>query len=572
MPATAKPADCWPAQPAGGVGSAQEAADARFRLFDSVAGLFTRLARDTPLLIILDDLHWADSASVQLLDFVARQCAAERVLLLGAYRNEETADALLGLGGQVLPLTGLSPAEVGTLIAVIGGSHPSEDQASAVWRRSGGNPLFVRELTRLVLARGDSAGPLPDSVRQTLTERLARVSPACAEMLAVAAVDGLHLQLDVLSRALDLTPDSAADLLDEAVRARVVVLDDAGAHFAHDLFRETILAQLSSARRAALHAAVGRAIQALGAGAIRGDLAEIGAAARLAAHFVAAGPTLAAEALDYSVLAAQEATARLGHADAVRHYEAALGLVADDAKRRVDLLFALAGACDRAGDSAAARSAYRRVADAARSSADWVTLARAGLGLHSLGSRAAADERECTDLLTEANARLSSEASPDAASLDRAILSLRSEVLAALARIHRHTALRTTLDPKARGIANEAIELARAANDPAALGHALLAAHDVGWEPGSAHERLPIIAAMADAADEAGDADLVAEASLLRAAALIELGDPAGRAELTRYTILAEGLGHARGRWGALSRRATLAAHLRPNRRSHRVS
>ena len=154
---------------------------------------------------------------------------------------------------------------------------------------------------------------------------------------------------------------------------------------------------------------------------------------------------------------------------------------------------------------------------------------------------------------------------------DRAILSLRSEVLAALARIHRHTALRTTLDPKARGIANEAIELARAANDPAALGHALLAAHDVGWEPGSARERLPIIAAMAEAADEARDADLVAEASLLRAAALIELGDPSGRAELTHYTVLAEGLGHARGRWGALSRRATLASTLRPNRRSHRV-
>src|SRR5207249_5784045 len=97
------------------------------------------------------------------------------------------------------------------------------------------------------------------------------------------------------------------------------------------------------------------------------------------------------------------------------------------------------------------------------------------------------------------------------------------------------------------------------ANDPAALGHALLAAHDVGWEPGSAHERQTIIAAMADAAAEAGDADLVAEASLLRAAALIELGDPSGRAELTRYTILAEDLGHARGHWGALSRRATLA-------------
>src|SRR5207245_1603297 len=156
--------------------------------------------------------------------------------------------------------------------------------------------------------------------------------------------------------------------------------------------------------------------------------------------------------------------------------------------RRVDLLYALAGACDRAGDSAAARSAYRRVADAARSSADWVSLARAALGLHSLGSRAASDEREFADLLPEANVQLSSAASPEAPAPDAANMSLRSEVLAALARIHRHTALRTTLDPKARGIANEAIGLARAANDPAALGHALLAAHDVGWEAGTARE------------------------------------------------------------------------------------
>jgi len=132
-------------------------------------------------------------------------------------------------------------------------------------------------------------------------------------------------------------------------------------------------------------------------------------------------------------------------------------------------------------------------------------------------------------------------------------------MLAALARLRIHSALRTAVDPETRGIANQAVELATAANDPAALGHALLAAHDVAWEPGSANERLTIIAAMADAAGQARDADLVAEASLLRASALIELGDPSGRTELTRYTRLADDLGHARGRWGALSRRATLA-------------
>ena len=109
MPATAKPADCLQGSQLVASDRPRKRRTHAFGCSTAVAGLFTRLARDTPLLIILDDLHWADSASVQLLDFVARQCAAERVLLLGAYRTEETADALLGLGGQVLPLTRAEP-------------------------------------------------------------------------------------------------------------------------------------------------------------------------------------------------------------------------------------------------------------------------------------------------------------------------------------------------------------------------------------------------------------------------------------------------------------------------------
>jgi hypothetical protein len=115
------------------------------------------------------------------------------------------------------------------------------------------------------------------------------------------------------------------------------------------------------------------------------------------------------------------------------------------------------------------------------------------------------------------------------------------------------------VDPRAESAAREAVALARQTNEPGALAHVLLAAHDVAWVPGAAKVRLRLLADMADAAEAAGDAELVAEATRLRAAALIEQGDPAGPAELARYTALAEGLGHARGRWNALSRRATLA-------------
>ncbi|MGH3161233.1 MAG: hypothetical protein ACRDOC_05065, partial [Streptosporangiaceae bacterium] len=108
-------------------------------------------------------------------------------------------------------------------------------------------------------------------------------------------------------------------------------------------------------------------------------------------------------------------------------------------------------------------------------------------------------------------------------------------------------------------VAQRAAQLAAAANDPGTLATAKLAVHDAMWVPGTAAVRLPVIAEMLDAAQASGDDDLVAQARLLRAAALLELGDPAGRDELLGYIALAGSLGHARGRWGALTRQATFA-------------
>jgi tetratricopeptide (TPR) repeat protein len=539
--------------------SAQEAADAQFRLFDAVATALHRLADDAPLVVILDDLHWADNPSLRLLEFVTTQVSASAVLVLGSYRDTEAGEALHRMAAPVLPLAPLGPADIANLMTVVAGSRPSEARADAVWRHCGGNPLFVRELTRLVLARGgwgmtDSNGslPIPEGVRETLAERLNRLSPPCAEVLAVIACSGLDVQLDVVARVCELPSDAVVDLLDEAMRARVIVSDEPGAaRIAHDLFRDAILARIPAARRAHLHAATGRALLALAGGPGVRDLSAVGGAARLAAHFMAAGPAYADEARRYSVAAAQEATTRLGHDDAAVHYENALRL-GSTGSADIELLLALAAAQDRAGDAAAARNQYARAAEAARAAADTTALASAALGVHDLGSRAGADVREVTDLLTEAADRLA------ALAPDRAAAALRSRVLAALARTYRH-ATAAPVARQAHAAAAEAVELAGTADDPATLAIALLAAHDVAWRPGSAAERLKLATAMADAAGRSDDRDLVAEATLLHAAALIELGDPAGRAELVAYTELADRLGHARGRWQALSRRATLA-------------
>ena len=198
----------------------------------------------------------------------------------------------------------------------------------------------------------------------------------------------------------------------------------------------------------------------------------------------------------------------------------------------------------------------QQVIQASRAASDAVGLAAAALGMQMLGHRSGALNAELLVLLREAAQQLEEGGGPPA---------LRSRVLAALARTQRHG-----LEPASRQAeirtAQQAVELAAAANDASALATAKLAVHDAMWAPGTAATRLPVIAEMLEAAQSCGDADLVAEAHLLRAAGLLELGDPDGRGELLNYVELAENLGHARGRWAALTRRATFAQLARPAR------
>jgi tetratricopeptide (TPR) repeat protein len=537
---------------------ATEAPEARFRLFDAVGRALAGLATTTPVLVVLDDLHWADDQSLRLLEFLGRTMAAQRVLFLGAYRDGEAGALLreLAAAGPVLPLAGLDVDGVSALMAAVAGPVPSAELADAIRRRCGGNPFFVRELTRLMIAHGSwsaDAEIVPDSIHETLRVRVERLSRPCLELLEVAAIAGVEVVPELLAQAVPNIEPDIGDLLDEARRARVLVTEASRFRFAHDLYRETVLARTPAGRQRQLHAGVGHALHTLSAHGA--DPAAVGGAARVAAHFVAAGPAATEQALHYSVLAAQEATGRLGHENAAHHYTTALNLLRDvesDTPRRVELLTSLAGAWNRAGNPHAARDAYLRAAPLARRLPDPAALAEAALGIAALGARSGTVDPACIGILEEARALLAAEDSSDARAT-------HSRVLAALARTLRHAAP-GCLDPTAAGAAQDAVRLARASGEPAALAHALLAQHDVIWAPGTAGQRLPVLLEMADAAQRAGDQDLAAEAVLLRAAALIEDGDPEGPAELAHYTRLADRLGHARGRWGALSRRATLAA------------
>ena len=155
-------------------GMMREAAD-RFRIFDRVVRHLAEVAARSGLLVVLDDLHWADPDSLGLLEFAARQLAVSRLLLAGAYRDDDAADRLrrVAATAAVTRLEGLDTADVGELMAQITGAPVPGETAAAMHARTGGNPLFVRELTRLLQSRvaaGDrwTSSATIDSVREVI--------------------------------------------------------------------------------------------------------------------------------------------------------------------------------------------------------------------------------------------------------------------------------------------------------------------------------------------------------------------------------------------------------------------
>lgn len=237
-------------------------------LADEVAELLGEVGAATPLVVVLDDLHWADMASLDLLALVAGRLGASRVLLAGAHRPPDLEDAgplaaTLGALARVpgtarLTLAGLGVDDVAVLMHSITGRQPNPEVVQRVHDRSGGNPLFVSELARL-----PDTGFVPDAVRDVVRRRLAHLPERTLDLLVVAAVLGEEIDLHVLPGASGRDPDTCLDDLDPAVVTRVLVPTDAGRYrFGHALVREAVLADLSPLRLARLHVRAADAIEA----------------------------------------------------------------------------------------------------------------------------------------------------------------------------------------------------------------------------------------------------------------------------------------------------------------------
>jgi DNA-binding SARP family transcriptional activator/RecA/RadA recombinase len=318
-----------------------ELAAARFRLYQAVTGLLRRLAEARPVLVVVDDLHWADMGSLGLLAFLAAELRAARLVVLGTYRDVDVAagqplaETLGALARQPvverIVLGGLGTADVARLVATTVGTRPDERLVRAVHERTEGNPFFVTELLPLLQSEGTLQGDdamtaarraIPVGVREVLQRRLARLPEQTNAVLLVGAVAGRGFDLDLVEAVAGLDEERALEAVEAAVVAGLVVEDEEAVgryQFAHGLVRETIYEDISRARRVRLHARVGEALLGLHG---RDDPEHV---LELARHWWAAVSVTGAEAaLPFVLAAADHAMAKLAFEQAEQQLHRAL--------------------------------------------------------------------------------------------------------------------------------------------------------------------------------------------------------------------------------------------------------
>ena len=332
-------------------------------------------------MIVLDDLQWADVASLRLLAFVVEATRGQPCLLVGTCRQDELPEdelaSLSRLGTSVL-LGGLDESSVGEVLALAMGDSVAEEVVGVVAGRSGGNPLFVWEFGRFLNASGRTEvaeAAVPPAAAVLIRRRLARFSEPVMAVLQGGAVLGKAFSVELLERVLanDVPGVDLRAGLDQATSGGILAqLSRAEYTFGHDLVRDVVSESIPSARAAALHAAAA------------GTLSERAGRdpslhARAAAHFESAGSAEAAA--PHWEAAATWALGMLAYEEAATCFARAADCVAHDPARTTDLLLAEADALLRSGVLQAARERFAEAAISARRLGDARRMADAVLGI-----------------------------------------------------------------------------------------------------------------------------------------------------------------------------------------------
>ena len=556
----------------------------RYRLFDALASWLGDLSAEAPVLLVLDDLHWAAKPTLLLLRHVLRSPEALRLLVVATYRDTDIgrghplADLLADLRREVgvdrISLPGLDQTGVAAFLESAGG-HPldqtGEDLARAIWAETEGNPFFVGEVLRHLSESGrveqrdgqwkattavEDLG-IPEGVRDVVGRRLSRLSEAANRVLGVAAVVGQEFEAPVVLAAGRLDEDDLFRALDEAVTARLLSETPGPVsryRFAHALVRATLYEELSAAHRVGLHRRVAEAIETLHASGLEDHLPA------LAHHWgrAAAPAAETAKAVEYAKRAGDRALAQLAHDEAANYYRQGLELLEaaegprDDA-RRLDLLIALGEAQRRAADPAF-KDTLLDAARLAESRDDGPGLARAALanqrGMYASGVGVYDAQRVRT-----VESALQAVGPADTAIRARLLAVLAEELI-----YDEHAQGRRT------ALSREAVALARRLGDPATLARVLLNRQYTIMTPDTLTERMAENEEILALAETMGDPAMTTSASLLRARAAMEGGD-AGEASARLQTAerLADELGQPVLRWMAQVYRAnrlTMAGRL----------
>lgn len=464
-----------PAAAADVVGSSVDAE--RFRISDAVARLLTAAAECRPLLVVLDDVHWADQSSLRLLHHLADHLADARVFFVVTRRAlpEPTgilAEVVAGLGRRHalrLDLRGLSLAGTVELSRAVTGAEPAARWAAALHERTDGNPFFLAELLRL-----PGGGDIPAAVTEVVARRVARLPEPTQELLRTAAVIGRQYDAEVLAAATGHEVDAVLDDLDPALAAGIV-LEEAVLgrfRFAHALVRDVVYHGQTATRRARRHAAVAAALRD------EGDerLSET------ARHWLAAGPAHAGVAWRTATRAARQARSVHGYEEAAALLAAAR--TAQDQDRacgpaeRYDLLMTHAEASHWIGDRDTQLDALDRACRAADELGDVHRLARAAVGSAD-GSLWTVRDRDVVH-------------QPAVAALRRVLLALPAEDsdLRCRALLTLGGELHYADAPRERdALASEGLAMARRIGDPELVAWAAATAFVATWQAANAQQR-----------------------------------------------------------------------------------
>ncbi|MBE1562716.1 BTAD domain-containing putative transcriptional regulator [Nonomuraea africana] len=440
-----------------------------FRLHRAVGGYIAGVARRSPVLLTLEDLHWADDQTLALLRALPSLLATSRVLLVVTCRDSELDDrqsdvlaALARLGPVRVSLSGLDPKAVAELVRATCVREVDEDAVESIVERTRGNPFFVRETVRLLDAEavgGDRAtaaevaSQVPSGVRDVLRRRISRLPERAQQILLQAAVIGRDVDVDVLVEVAG-SEDEVVDAVEAALLAGLVTEPGPGMlRFDHDLVRDTIYSDASRLRRTRLHAAVAAVIE-------QRRPAEVAA---LAHHFFVADA--AEKAVHYAGLAAEQAERRFAHREAATLWEQALAAfdrTGGDSAERLKLMLAQIKALALCGDMKAARLKRREAMDLALPLKDPVLTARVAAALAVPHKGIARDFTHTAWEIVDVTERALIE-------LPEGEQTLRASLLTTLA-----LELEGSSSPeRGRQASLEALELARQSGDPALLAVAL---------------------------------------------------------------------------------------------------